>query len=141
MARDRNPFEVLHRLRSVNERRRRAELATAHLDEERARRLMEDVRASLEEPHEIGDRISRLQLRALQIRGITSNEMLDMAAREYESARKNTRVAAGAWRKSVGDADAAEKLATQRREKIAREASASAERMLDDLMTIRRAIT
>ena len=66
---------------------------------------------------------------------------LNMAAREYESAQKMTRSAAGAWRKAVGDADAAEKLATQRREKIAREVSASSERMLDDLMTIRRAIS
>lgn len=131
--RRRTPFEVLAWLRSVDERRRRADLGVARAAYEDARIRLEEMKARHREEVPAADVLSAAELRSLQLRGLASAEMLAVAAEERERTRRALEDRADGWRKAAADLDAAERLETQQKQEAARKARLAAERSLSDL--------
>jgi flagellar biosynthesis chaperone FliJ len=134
----RSPFEVLAWLRSVDERRRRAELGVARTAYEDARARLEEMKARHLESLTAGEVLSAAELRSLQLRGLASAEILAVAAEERERTRHALEDRADGWRKAAADLDAAERLETQQKREAARRASVAAERSLNDLQVVLR---
>ena len=138
MSKRPNPFDALLRLRSVEERRNRAKLAEARRVHEEARARLEEMKERYREqltPEEI---LSPVELRSLQLRGMSSHEILVEAAEEHERTRRHMERAASDWRRAAEDLDAAERLEQKRKDEMARRARMAAERSLDDLQVILR---
>lgn len=133
-----NPFSVIVRLRSLDERRRRVDLATARAVHDKARERLEEMKAKYREELSLDEILTPVELRSLQLRGLGSYELLVIAAEEHERTRQQLERRADAWRKSANDLDAAERLDGRRREDLARHARTAAERSLDDLMVVLR---
>lgn len=130
----RNPFDVLVRLRKIDEKMARAELANKRRAHELARRKLEELKAKHREDIEVGDLLGPVNLRSLQLRGMGSYELLVDAAGVYQNSERAMHAKAEAWRRAASDVDAAERLDERRRQELAREAAKSAEKSLDDLM-------
>ena len=130
----RNPFDVLVRLRKIDEKMARAELANKRRVHDLARRKLEELKAKHREDIEVGDLLGPVNLRSLQLRGMGSYEMLVNAAEVYQNSERAMQAKAEAWRRAASDVDAAERLDERRRQELAREAAKSAEKSLDDLM-------
>ena len=75
-----------------------------------------------------------VNLRALQLRGLGSHEMVVAAAQVYQKSERALHTKSEAWRRSAADLDAAERLDEKKKQELAREAAKSAEKALDDLM-------
>lgn len=130
----RNPFDVVSRLRAIDERQARAALAHAQSAHRAAReRLEEHARAKLTPliPSEV---LSPIELRSLHLRGIQGHEALMEAAEAAHRAELRAEAKAAEWRRASDDLEAAERLRTKRQEEIARNARKAAERSLDDLV-------
>jgi membrane protein involved in colicin uptake len=130
----RNPFDVLVRLRKIDEKMARAELATKRRAHDQARRKLEELKAKHTEELEVGELLGPVNLRSLQLRGMGSYELLTAAAEVYQNSERAMHAKAEAWRRAASDVDAAERLDERRRQELAREAAKSAEKSLDDLM-------
>lgn len=130
----RNPFDVLVRLRKIDEKMARAELATKRRAHDQARRKLEELKAKHTEELEVGELLGPVNLRSLQLRGMGSYELLTAAAEVYQNSERAMQAKAEAWRRAASDVDAAERLDERRRQELAREAAKSAEKSLDDLM-------
>ncbi len=133
MAR-RNPFVVLSRLRSIDEKMERAGLAAARSAHDEARERLDAYKAKHRESVPIEDLITPVELRSLQLRGIVSHEALLRAADEFDRSRKQLEVRTESWRRAAADLEAAEKAEARRRDDAARQARTAAERSLDDLL-------
>lgn len=133
MAR-RNPFVVLARLRSIDEKMERIELAAARSAHDEARERLDAYKAKHRESVPIEDLITPVELRSLQLRGIVSHEALLRAADEYDRSRKQLEVRTESWRRAAADLEAAEKAEARRRDDAVRQARTAAERSLDDLL-------
>ncbi len=133
-----NPFYALMRLRSVEERRRRADLASARRIHEEARGRLEEMRDRYRSELPVEEILTPLELRSLQLRGLSSHEILAAAAEEHERTRTRLEAAAAKWRKASADLDAAERLDQKHRDEVARRARMAAERSLDDLQVLLR---
>ncbi len=129
-----NPFEVLVRLRKIDEKMARAELANKRRAHELARRKLEELRAKHTEELDVEEMLGPVNLRSLQLRGMGSYEMLQEAAEVYQQSERSMRAKADAWRRAASDLDAAERLDERRKQQLAREAAKAAEKSLDDLM-------
>ena len=129
-----NPFDVLVRLRKIDEKMARAELANKRRAHELARRKLEELRAKHTEELDVEEMLGPVNLRSLQLRGMGSYEMLQEAAEVYQHSERSMRAKADAWRRAASDLDAAERLDERRKQQLAREAAKAAEKSLDDLM-------
>ncbi len=129
-----NPFDVLVRLRRIDEKHRRAAIAAARHAHEQARDRLEDYKERHRKALELEDMLSPIEIRSLQLRGLRSHEDLIAAAEDYARARRSLDERLDAWRRSAEDLDAAERLDQRRKEESARLARVAAERSLDDLL-------
>ena len=130
----RNPFNVLVRLRSIDEKQARAALANTRQAHEQARMKLEELKAKNREDLDVGEILGPVNLRSLQLRGMGSYEMLSEAAQAFRHSERALHKKSEAWRRSAADLDAAERLDEKRKKEVAREAAKSAEKSLDDLM-------
>lgn len=133
MAR-RNPFVVLSRLRAIDEKMSRAELAVARSAHDEARDRLDAYRAKHREAIPVEDLISPVELRSLQLRGVNSHEALVRAADEFERSAKHLGTRTEKWRKAAADLDAVERMEARKRDEAARQARTASERILDDLL-------
>lgn len=133
MKRRRPPLTGLLRVRRARERQAAAELAGARAAEAAARAHLDEVRERQGAGVPLAESLRPAQLRALQLQGLGSREVLREAARQYEEARRTAADAASGWRQRKADADAAERIAAERRRREAARAARVAERSLDDL--------
>jgi flagellar export protein FliJ len=130
----RNPFNVLARLRAIDEKQARASLANTRQAHERARQKLEEMKEKHREALEPEDLLSPAQLRSLQLRGLGSYEMLVAAAQVVAQAERAVHAKSEAWRRAAADLDAAERLDEKKKKEIAQEAAKAAEKAMDDLM-------
>jgi flagellar export protein FliJ len=130
----RNPFDVLVRLRSINERQARASLANARHARDQARRKLDELKEIHREEIDVGELLGPVTLRSLQLRGMGSHEMLSEAARVLYNSERAMNSRAEAWRRAAADVDAAERLDEHRKQELGREAAKAAEKSLDDLI-------
>lgn len=130
----RNPFNVLFRLRAIDEKLARASLANTRQAHERARRRLEELKERHLESLPVEEILGPAQLRSLQLRGMGSYEMLTAAAQVVAQAERAVHAKSEAWRRAASDLDAAERLDEKKKQEIAIEAAKSAEKALDDLM-------
>ncbi len=128
-----NPFPALLRLRSIEERRRRAELGAvrASYDEARAR-LATLVNRPTEDASGQGV-LSAAQLRSLRLRGLAAHQQLVAAMSEEDRRRRQLDDASETWRSAASDLDAAERLEERNRKEAALHARRAAEQALADL--------
>ncbi len=131
-----NPFDVLVRLRSIDERVARARLATTRQAHDMARRKLEELKAMHSEEIDPGEILGSVNLRSLQLRGLSSYEMVTEAAQVYQRSERAMNTKSEAWRRAAADVDAAERLDERRKQELAREAAKAAEKSLDDLFSM-----
>lgn len=136
MSRRRNPFSILARLRSIDERIARTELATAGESRRRAQERLDHFKQQYREQTPVEERLSPGQLMSLRLRGIRSHEQLVEAANEYERADTALDRRTDTWRTAAADLDAAERMEGRVKERQARDARVAAERALDDLFSM-----
>jgi len=129
-----NPFDVLVRLRKIDEKMARAELATKRRAHDQARRKLEELKAIHREEIDVGAMLGPVNLRSLQLRGMGSYELLTEAAEVYQNSERAMHAKAEAWRRAASDVDAAERLDERRKQELARDAAKAAEKSLDDLI-------
>jgi flagellar export protein FliJ len=129
-----NPFDVLVRLRKIDEKMARAELANKRKAHELARRKLEELKAKHTEALDVEEMLGPVNLRSLQLRGMGSYELVQQAAEVYQHSERSMRAKADAWRRAASNLDAAERLDERRKQELAREAAKAAEKSLDDLM-------
>ncbi len=129
-----NPFDVLVRLRKIDEKMARAELANKRRAHDQARRKLEELKSKHREEIDVGELLGPVNLRSLQLRGMGSYEMLTEAADVYRHSERAMHAKAEAWRRAASDVDAAERLDERRRKELARDAAKAAQKSLDDLM-------
>jgi flagellar biosynthesis chaperone FliJ len=134
MMKKRNPFNVLVRLRSIEEKQARASLANTRHAHEQARRKLEELKERHREDIDVGEILGAVNLRSLQLRGLGSLEMVNAAAQVYKQSERALYAKSEAWRRSAADLDAAERLDEKKKQEVAREAAKTAEKSLDDLM-------
>ena len=137
----RNPFTVLTRLRSIEEKQARASLATTRQAHEQARQKLEELKERHREEIDPGDIMGALNLRSMQLRGMGSYEMVTAAADMYRNSERAMTAKTDAWRRAASDLDAAERLDDKKKQEMARDAAKSAEKQLDDLMSMLHART
>lgn len=130
----RNPFSVLVRLRSIDEKQARASLATTRQAHEQARKKLEELKERHREDIDVGEIIGPINLRSLQLRGMGSHELVTAAAEVYQRSERAMAAKADSWRRAASDLDAAERLDEKKKQEVAQEAAKSAEKSLDDLM-------
>ena len=130
----RNPFNVLSRLRAIDEKIERAELAAARTAHDEARERLDAYKAKYRESVPVEDLLTPVELRSLHLRGIVSHEALVRAADEYERSQKHLQRQTENWRKAAADLDAVEQMAARKRDEAARQARTASERTLDDLL-------
>ncbi len=130
----RNPFNVLVRLRGIEEKQARASLANTRQAHERARKKLDELKERHDQEVNPGEIIGAVNLRSLQLRGMGSQEMLDAAVVSFRQSERKLHAKSDAWRRSAADLDAAERLDEKKKQELAREAAKSAEKSLDDLM-------
>lgn len=129
-----NPFNVLVRLRSIDEKQARASLATTRQAHEKARKKLDELKTKHREDMDLGEVLGPVNLRSLQLRGLGSYEMVAAAAETFQQSERALTAKSDAWRRAASDLDAAERLDEKRKQELAREAAKSAEKSLDDLM-------
>ena len=129
-----NPFDVLVRLRRIDEKQRRAALAAARQAHEQARDRLEEYKERHRKALQIDEMLTPVELRSLQLRGLQTHEDLIAAAEDYARARQALEDRIDGWRKSAEDLDAAERLDQRRKDEAARLARTASERSLDDLL-------
>jgi hypothetical protein len=129
-----NPFDVLVRIRKIEERQQRASLAAARQAHEQARDRLEEYKERHRKALEIDEMLTPVELRSLQLRGLQSHEDLLAAAEHYARARRSLDDRIDGWRRSAESLDAAERLDQRRKDESARLARVAAERSLDDLL-------
>ena len=129
-----NPFDVLVRLRKIDEKMARARLASTRQTHEKARRKLEELKAKHREDIDVGAMLGAVNLRSLQLRGISSYEQLAEAGRVYQQSERAMNIKSEAWRRAAADVDAAERLDERRKQDLARDAAKAAEKSLDDLI-------
>ncbi len=134
----RNPFEALVWLRSVDERRRRAELGVARRSFDEAKARLEEMKARHREALSADEVLTPVELRSLQLRGLASAELLSVAAEESERNRSALEDRTDGWRRAAADLDAAERLETKQKQDAARRARLAAERSLSDFQAVLR---
>lgn len=130
----RNPFNVLVRLRGIDEKQARASLASKRQAYEQARNKLDELREKHNEDLEVGEILGPVNLRSLQLRGMGSHEVLTAASEAFQQSERAMNAKAEAWRRAAADLDAAERLDEKKKQEAAREAAKSAEKALDDLM-------
>ena len=131
-----NPFDVLVRLRKIDERQRRAAVAAARQAHEEARERLEDYKERHRNSLRLDEMLTPAELRSLQLRGLQSHEDLVVAADAYARARVTLDDRIDGWRKSAEDLDAAERLDQRRKDEAARLARVAADRSLDELLAM-----
>lgn len=131
-------FSKITRLRSIREKQARAEVGKARNKELEAR----EDEARKAEAHKdalASDEGSNVHsLRAAQLARTATAEGSAAAGAQRVVSEQRTRAARGAWQRSVQDLDIAENLDERRRQNLALTARRSSDRMLDELMTMRR---
>jgi flagellar export protein FliJ len=131
-----NPFDVLVRLRKIDERQRRAALAAARQAHEDARERLEEYKERHRQSLELDEMLSPVELRSLQLRGLQTHEDLVAAADTFARARITLDDRIDGWRRSAEDLDAAERLDQRRKDESARLARIAADRTLDELLAV-----
>lgn len=130
----RNPFNVLVRLRAIEEKQARASLANTRQAHDRARRKLEELKEQQLGELAVHEILGAAQLRSLQLRGLGSHEMLMAAAQVVRNSERAMSAKSSEWRRAAADLDAAERLDEKKRQEFAQEAAKSAEKAMDDLM-------
>lgn len=130
----RNPIASLLKLRSIRERQARADFGLAQRDVQLAAADLETRRRAHDERPEPPEVLTAVQLRALQLQGIRSLELVAQAAMAYDQARLRAEQARDAWLGSTKELDKAKSLERRRREEAARLAQTAAQRALDQLI-------
>ncbi len=131
-------FSKITRLRSIREKQARSELGQARNQELEAREE-EARRAEAHREALAGEEGSNVHsLRAAQLARTATAERSADAGAQRAMSEQRTRAARGAWQRSVQDLDIAENLDERRRQSLALTARRTSDRMLDELMTMRR---
>lgn len=134
----RNPFTSLVKIRSIREQRSRADLGRAQLVQQEALDRLEEMKQRFSSAPGLPASLNAVQLRALQLTGVTEHERLVAAGDALAEASRNTGEKAARWRVSAGELDAAERLDQRKKEQAAHSAAKASERAMDDLLnTIR----
>ncbi len=134
----RRPFEILVWLRSIEERRRRADVSNAQNVYQEAMARLEELKEKYRSERPAEESLTAAQLRSLQLRGLASNELLETAAAGVDQSRQRLDDGVDSWRKAAADLDAAERLELREKHEAARNARIAAERSLNDLQQVLR---
>lgn len=121
-------------LRGIRERQARSALGAANAGAAVARDELEDRRRIHEEHAGMPSELTAVQLRALQLQGIRSVELIAEAAAAYEAAREEAERARREWQQARGRLESAKRLQHRRELEAARRAEAAAQRALDQLV-------
>ncbi len=121
-------------LRGIRERQARSALGVANARAATMRDELEARRQAHEERAEPPAELTAAQLRALQLQGIRSVELLAEAAAAYQAAREEAERARREWEQAHGRLESAKRLDHRRHVEAARRAEAAAQRSLDQLI-------
>jgi flagellar biosynthesis chaperone FliJ len=121
-------------LREIRERQARRLLGASNARAALARDELEARRRAHEERAGIPPELTAAQLRALQLQGVRSIELIAEAAAAYASAREEAERARGEWEQAHARLESAKRLEHRRRVEAARRAEAAAQRSLDQLV-------
>ncbi len=125
-------------LRGIRERQARSALGVANAQAASLRDELEARRRAHEERPEPPAELTAAQLRALQLQGIRSVELLAEAAAAYQAAREEAERARREWEQAHGRLESAKRLDHRRHVEAARRAEAAAQRSLDQLVLVLR---
>jgi flagellar export protein FliJ len=132
----RNPFNVLVRLRAIEEKQARASLANTRQAHDRARQKLDELKEQQLDELAVEEILGAAQLRSLQLRGLGSHEMLVAAAQVVRQSERAMSVKSAEWRRAAADLDAAERLDEKKRQQLAQEAAKASEKAMDDLVAM-----
>ncbi|GIU99276.1 MAG: hypothetical protein KatS3mg014_0892 [Actinomycetota bacterium] len=121
-------------LRGIRERQARSALGAANVRAAAARDELEARRRAHEERADPPPELTAVQLRALQLQGIRSVELIAEAAAAYAAAREEAERARREWEQARARLESATRLDHRRRVEGARRAEAAAQRSLDQLV-------
>lgn len=121
-------------LRGIRERQARSALGAANARVGAARDELGSRRRAHEERAGLPPELTAAQLRALQLQGIRSVELIAEAAAAYAAAREEADRARREWEQAHGRLESAKRLDHRRRLEAARRAEAAAQRSLDQLV-------
>jgi flagellar biosynthesis chaperone FliJ len=124
----------LVRLREIREHQARRALGEANRRSLAARETLRVREEAHRQVPELPPVLSPVQLRALQLQGIRSLELLAEAAAAYAASLEETEHARHDWRQAHGQLESAKRLERRRREEAVRRARLAAQRSLDQLM-------
>jgi flagellar biosynthesis chaperone FliJ len=131
-----NRLAAVLRLRTIQERRARGELARAEREQVLAEEMLERRRQA-PPPIPPRDVLTPLQLRALSLQGVASHELVLAAANGLDLARHARDTAHSQWSEASREQKATERLDERRRAQAAEHARVAAERALDELVVLR----
>lgn len=137
MSRRQTRLATVLRLRALNERRARGALSQAEMDLDARRREFERRQSEppVRPPSEV---LTPLQLRILALQGVRSQELLLEAAAEQERAQLRRAEAHEQWSQASIEHKSTERLQERRQAETALQARMAAERVLDELVVLRR---
>lgn len=134
----RDPLRVVIRLRGLKERSARIELGKAVKQREEA---TETLRRRIEERDNVpavGGGLTPVELLSLHLRGIKSEELIQEAAAAMRRADDRLTASRSGWQRASAELDAAEELDRRKTERRVNRAERIAEKVMDDLMMLRR---
>lgn len=139
MAR-RDPLRSVLRLRKIRERQAEAELAEHHQRVEAARAELARRRSALDS-HRAPELMAMeaTRLRALQLSGVRSVEMVELARQEVRKAVDELDAATQRWSSASAGRKTAERLSDRRRADAAVVALRASHKSLDELVVLLRA--
>jgi flagellar biosynthesis chaperone FliJ len=128
----------LVRLREIREQQARRALGEANRRALAAREALEAREEAHRRTPELPAVLTPVQLRALQLQGIRSLELIAEAAAAHAASLEEVERARHSWREAHGELESAKRLEHRRREEATRRARLAAQRSLDQLMLVLR---
>jgi flagellar biosynthesis chaperone FliJ len=124
----------LVRLREIREQQARRALGEANRRALAAREALEAREEAHRRVPELPEVLTPMQLRALQLQGIRSLELIAEAAAAHAASLEEAERARRDWQQAHGQVESAKRLEQRRKEEAVRRARLAAQRSLDQLM-------
>ncbi len=134
MAKRRDPIRTVLRLRGIREKQHMAEVAKVNQKISEARERIEERRAGYQERRAPETMVDPARLRAIQLSGIHSHELLQMATEELIKTEHELTEARQRWADASAKRKSAERLNDKRNSDAAAAALRASQRSLDDLV-------
>ncbi|MFV1989180.1 MAG: flagellar FliJ family protein [Acidimicrobiales bacterium] len=134
MAKRRDPIKAVLRLRGIREKQHMAEVAKVNQKISDARERIQERRVEYQERPKPGPVVDPARLRALQLSGIRSNELLEMAIEELVKTEHELTEARQRWADASAKRKSAERLSDKRNSDAAAAAIRAGQQSLDDLV-------